>query len=107
MVRVPVPDDYERGHVSVAGRDDYHYGQADVNLDDVDRARDVTVSEDEDGRYVGVSAGYADEVASFLGVDPDGTGGDEDAETCGTEKGDGEVCGRPLPCAYHSDDGGE
>ena len=25
-------------------------------------------------------------------------------ETCSVEKSDGEVCGRELPCRYHSDD---
>lgn len=31
-----------------------------------------------------------------------------DAETCDAVKSDGEVCGRELPCPYHSDeDGGE
>jgi hypothetical protein len=26
------------------------------------------------------------------------------SETCAVEKSDGEVCGRELPCRYHSDD---
>jgi hypothetical protein len=29
--------------------------------------------------------------------------GDPDTETCDTVKADGEVCGRELPCPYHSD----
>jgi len=29
------------------------------------------------------------------------------AGTCEVVKSDGEVCGRELPCAYHSDDGGD
>lgn len=29
---------------------------------------------------------------------------EEEAETCDEEKEDGEVCGRELPCPYHSDD---
>lgn len=28
----------------------------------------------------------------------------DDAETCTEVKSDGEVCGRELPCPYHSDD---
>lgn len=29
--------------------------------------------------------------------------GDDTAETCDTVKADGEVCGRELPCPYHSE----
>jgi hypothetical protein len=29
---------------------------------------------------------------------------DSDAETCQVVKTDGEVCGRELPCPYHSDE---
>ena len=32
---------------------------------------------------------------------------DEDAETCDEVKDDGEVCGRDLPCQYHSADADE
>lgn len=32
---------------------------------------------------------------------------DPDADTCTEVKSDGEVCGRELPCSYHSDDGDE
>lgn len=28
---------------------------------------------------------------------------DEEPETCQTVKNDGDVCGRELPCPYHSD----
>lgn len=28
----------------------------------------------------------------------------EESETCEVVKSDGEVCGRDLPCGYHSDD---
>jgi len=70
MVRLTVPDDYERGYVSVAGRKDFSYNNgADVNTDAVDNARGLSVREDEDGRYVGCSKHYADDVAEFLGVD--------------------------------------
>lgn len=117
MVRVPVPDDYDSGHVSVAGVEDYHHGEADVNVD-TPTARDVTVREDEDGRYVGVAEQHADAVADYLGVtladtsedeedeDPDDEADAEDADeeepdTCQVEKADGDVCGRERPCQYH------
>lgn len=69
MPRIPVPEDHESGHISVAGSRDYMYGDADVNTDAVDHARDLSVREDDDGRYVGVSEHYADDVADYLGVD--------------------------------------
>lgn len=87
MTRVPVPDDYERGHVSVAGVQDYHYGEADVNLETVDRARDVSVQEDDEGRYLGVSANHAEEVAAFLGTSVEGA--EDDAEASESGAGDG------------------
>lgn len=97
MTRVPVPDDYERGYVTVAGRKDYHYGEADVSVETVDRARNATVVEDDDGRYVGVSEAIADAVAEYLGVSVD-------TDTCEVVKGDGEVCGRERPCRFHDDE---
>lgn len=30
-----------------------------------------------------------------------------DVETCQVEKSDGDICGRELPCPYHSDDPAE
>jgi hypothetical protein len=92
MARIPVPDD--RGVVTVAGTSDHDYGEADVNLDGRDHARDLVVREDADGRYVGVPEYAADAVRDALG----GGGG-----TCQVEKADGEVCGRDLPCPYHSE----
>lgn len=97
MTRIPVPDDYDAPQVTVAGRKDFHYGAADVNLDDEDYARNLTVREDEDGRYVGGAGDHADQVREYLGVD-------ESPGTCDVVKADGEVCGRDLPCPYHSDD---
>lgn len=112
MPRLSVPADHERDHISVAGSADYHYGEADVNTDAVRNARDLSVREDEEGRYVGVSEHYADEVAAFLGVDAPDTdedGGDGDSETdedvCGAELSDGGTCERPASeCPYHGDD---
>jgi hypothetical protein len=98
MVRIPVPEDYDSGHVSVAGTADYHYGEADVNTDAVRHARDLSVRADDDGRYVGCSEHYADEVRAFLGV--------ADApEICGAELSDGGTCDRPADeCPYHGGD---
>lgn len=43
--------------------------------------------------------------ANRFDVDPDALRqSDSDAETCDVIKNDGEVCGRELPCPYHSDD---
>lgn len=36
--------------------------------------------------------------------DDDGSAGDDEPETCQVVKTDGEVCGRPKPCRYHSED---
>lgn len=134
MTRVSVPADYEYGSVQVCGVDDYHYPEAQVQVDDR-HARDVTVREDEDGRYVEVNANHADAVREFLhdanttaenaetgasgasGEDtPDGSDdeaahddADADADESGTctetVERTGEECGRDLPCQYHSDDG--
>jgi hypothetical protein len=101
MVRVPVPDDYDGRQVIVAGREDYHYPEAEVQVD-ADHARNLHVREDEDGRYVGPPEQFADAVADSLGVTVDG----EDSGTCDAVKSDGEVCGRELPCPYHGDEGG-
>jgi len=81
MPRIPVPDDYESGVVTVAGTDDYRYGAADVNTDAVERARDLSVREDDDGRYVGCSEHYADDVRAFLGVNVTDTGSDGEETT--------------------------
>ena len=80
MVRIEVPDDFDSGYISVAGRKDFSYGTADVNTDAVAHARDLSIREDDDGtRYLGCSDHYADEVAEFLGVEPP-VQDDEDAE---------------------------
>jgi hypothetical protein len=78
MVRITVPEDYDSGHVSVAGTADYHYGAADVNTEAVRHARDLSVREDAEGRYVGCSEHYADDVRAFLGVD-ETSSADEDS----------------------------
>ena len=49
----------------------------------------------------------ADALAERFDVDAASLTGDTEAEaepdTCQTVKSDNEVCGRELPCAYHSD----
>jgi hypothetical protein len=94
MPRIRVPEDFEGDHILVAGRKDYHYPEADVQVD-ADHARTLQIRADDDGRYCGPPEQHADAVRAFLGVD--------DAETCDVVKSDGEVCGRELPCPYHSE----
>jgi len=110
MVRLTVPDDYERGYVSVAGRKDFSYNNgADVNTDAVDNARGLSVREDEDGRYVGCSKHYAEDVAEFLDVDvPESAYPDEDGEVCGAELSQGGTCDRlASECPYHDTGGSD
>lgn len=46
--------------------------------------------------------------AARHGVDPEAIVAGEEADTCQAVTNDGEVCGRELPCQYHSDtDGAE
>jgi len=132
MVRVPVPDDFDRGVVVVTPAERVasavvggYDRNADIEVDDPALARDLQVREDEDGRYVGVHEALADRVADYLGTSTDaesgasgdasddtGSGSDSgdaddtasDGGTCEVVKADGEVCGRQQPCPYHSDD---
>lgn len=46
---------------------------------------------------------YDDIAARVRNSDQEDNGGDEDVETCGIEKSDGEVCGREKPCPYHDE----
>jgi len=78
--------------------------------------RGETVLPDEAGHYdIGDHGRWLDRYADSYGVDPadlvvgdtddtdtDGPSSDE-PDTCDTVKADGEVCGRELPCPYHSD----
>lgn len=64
-----------------------------------------TVTPDEDGHYeIGEQRGWLRGYAAAHDCDPDDLLVD-DTPTCETVKSDGEVCGRELPCPYHSDDG--
>lgn len=112
MPRVPVPDSFAGDHLLVCGTEDYHYPEAHVQVD-ARRARTLTVREDDGGRYVGPPEQHADAVREFLGVTDSGNADSEtpreDSEaqpesgTCQTVKADGEICGRELPCPYHSE----
>jgi len=56
-----------------------------------------------------VAVALADAWAGCYDVPPDGLlehddSDDEDAGTCEVVKNDDEVCGRDLPCPYHSED---
>jgi hypothetical protein len=50
-----------------------------------------------------VAVALADAWADCYGVPPDGLL-HADPATCDTVKHDGEVCGRELPCPYHSNE---
>jgi len=43
------------------------------------------------------------ELADAYGVDVSAMRVGDETETCETVKSDGEVCGRELPCRFHSD----
>ena len=85
MTRIPVPDDFERSQVVVAGRRDSHARRASADVTvDADHARPLQVRRDADGRYVGCGTEHAEAVAAFLGVDVDASpdaDADADADT--------------------------
>jgi len=61
-----------------------------------------TVLPDEDGVYdIGGSRGWLESYAAAHDCDPDEL---LVPDTCDAVKADGEVCGRDLPCPYHSED---
>ena len=114
MTRVPVPSEYDDRDVPLPDE------ASSLDYDDLRSVvgtpgRVAQVREDEDGRYVGVPEQYAADVADYLGTElpeseSDGADDSEDDDgepgTCEEVKTDGEVCGRDLPCPYHSDDSG-
>jgi hypothetical protein len=62
-----------------------------------------TVTPDDDGHYnIGDRRGWLDRYAAANDCDPDDLIVDA-TPTCDTIKTDGEVCGRELPCPYHSE----
>jgi hypothetical protein len=108
MTRVPVPEDYDRDGVTVAGSEDYHYGEAQVNLDGRDRARDLKVKTDADGRYIGAPSWCAEAVAEYLGVDLNQQS-DDDGEALVKDDSDGETytcTGNDGACSREVDTGG-
>ena len=94
MTRVTVPDDYEGGMVATPN------------------GRMLKIRREGGQRYIGAPEQVAPALRAHLNGDDDATRRDgtlrvdayDDAGTCQVEKADGEVCGRELPCAYHSDD---
>jgi len=87
--RVSVPDDYDSDHIVVAGTEDYHYPEADVQVD-APRARTLQIRSDEDGRYCGPPAEYADAVRAHLGVterSENESGADDEAESVSLDDG--------------------
>lgn len=68
-IRIPVPDGFDEREISMAGTDDFYYGMADVNLDDRPHARNIKLTETDDGT-IGVHRDVADAVAEYLGTEP-------------------------------------
>jgi hypothetical protein len=60
----------------------------------VDRDDTATVALPDEGHVEALAAAYD--------LAPEALRGDG-AETCQVEKSDGEICGRDLPCPYHSE----
>jgi len=119
MVRIPVPSDYDDGPVPLPSDMAYESAEAVIG----DPGGRCVVREDDDGRYVGVPAHYADFVREYLGIDtdaaddavsnPGGGTGDasetDDAPTCAGETAGGEACTREVDepgdyCFQHSED---
>lgn len=65
------------------------------------------VAPNDDGTYEipDATGGWLDRFAAANGVGADELRVDETA-TCDVVKSDGEVCGRELPCQYHSEEEG-
>ena len=61
------------------------------------------VTVDDAGEFEVAEASDARDLAAAYGVELERLVV-EDTETCDTVKSDGEVCGRELPCPYHTDD---
>ncbi len=76
----------------------YTYGSVTYPVDDggvIDCPEDV-----EDEIAETLAERYDTDVDALL----EGEADSDDASTCDTVKSDGEVCGRELPCPYHSED---
>jgi len=67
MPRIDVPDGFDAGSISVAGERDANYGAENVvSVEGVRHARDLSVREDEDGRYVGPQEEFVGPVVEYL-----------------------------------------
>lgn len=72
--------------------------------------RGTSVPVDDDGTFETDDVAWVRQFAAAHGVAPDNIIVDQegpppdDSDTCQVVKTDGEVCGRELPCPYHSDD---
>lgn len=87
--RVPIED----GYVDVP---DDHADGAIAALEDA-----YGVTYDDDGTVL--QEGVPPDKEDVDDTDADTTESDGAVETCDTVKNDGEVCGRELPCPYHTD----
>lgn len=70
----------------------------DVNGEHVPVADDGTFAVDDEAWLQRFAASHGSDAGALKTGDNAGT------ETCQEVKGDGETCGRELPCPYHSDD---
>lgn len=52
---------------------------------------------------VSTDAGFCDECTGRGSSSSESSESADDADTCEVEKSDGEICGRELPCRYHSE----
>lgn len=88
MTRIDVPEDFDAGHISVAGERDANYGAENVvSVEGVRHARDLSVREDEDGRYVGPQEEFVGPVVEYLN---DVADADLNADDYLADDGDGE-----------------
>lgn len=95
-MRVNVPDDLSAGVIDLRG---YGEGQVPVQRDDDGQYVDV------DGERAARAVADAYDGANIVS-DADGDSADAAASegTCDTVMNSGEVCGRGLPCPYHTED---
>lgn len=63
----------------------------------------ATVPLNDDGTFETDDTAAVAALARSYGTDADSIRVDEPPGTCDVVKTDGEVCGRELPCPYHSD----
>lgn len=67
----------------------------------------IACPDDEAAKVADVLAGVYDVTPDELVREEDGPPDDDADGTCEAVKSDGDVCGRELPCPYHSDDDSE